>query len=380
MSKPGYQHLLTYQQLEEIYDLTNQFCKRFLPGRENLRLREQIIHAARSAKQCLVEGYEQESLKGYIKLTGVSRGSLKELLEDYKDFARNHQIGVWGKGDKRVREMLGERRKRKRGVQWILPFTPSDPLNPLYPINYLLNLVNMTTYLLDRQINSLKEKFVKEGGWTETMFKKRLVYRQKQKGFTLIEILIALTILVVVTGGLITIPVIRQAWKNKSKNHLDSQPKMLPTLQISLSPTPVGTPPDFLDWWSKPDNGNIEKDYPENDNQQGLEHDEGLLKILSPKEKAALENAIRQAQQVLQNIKVFNFSLPTTEDIKKGLNQINRQAPKQTPTLSQIDPKEIEEYFKQNPPAVPHKVKNLPPEAQEYYYRKYILKDPAFQY
>lgn len=202
MSKPGYQHLLTYQQLEEIYDLTNQFCKQFLPGRENLRLREQMIHAARSAKQCLVEGYEQESLKGYIKLTGVSRGSLKELLEDYKDFARNHQIEIWDKGDKRVKQMLNERKQRKNDSQWILPLTPFDPFNPLYSVNYLLNLVNMTTYLLDRQIDSLKEKFVKQGGWTENIFRQRLSYRQKQAGFGLIGVLIVLTVLIIIaTGG-----------------------------------------------------------------------------------------------------------------------------------------------------------------------------------
>lgn len=127
MTKPGYKYLLTYHQLEEIYDLTSQFCQCFLPGRENLRTREQMTHAARSAKQCLVEGYEQESLKGYIKLTGISKGSLKELLEDFKDFARNHQVKVWNKGDKRVKQMLAQRKKRKQGPKWILPlpFIPS---------------------------------------------------------------------------------------------------------------------------------------------------------------------------------------------------------------------------------------------------------------
>ena len=201
MSKPGYQYLLTYQQLEEIYDLANQFCQRFLPGRENLRTREQMVQAARSAKQCLVEGYEQESLKGYIKLTGVSRGSLKELLEDLKDFARNHKVEIWDKGDKRVKQMLTTRKERRKVTQWILPLTPFDPFNPLYPTNYLLNLVNMTTYLLDRQIDSLKEKFVKEGGWTEKIFRERLAYRQKQNAFTLIEILIALAIIILLTAG-----------------------------------------------------------------------------------------------------------------------------------------------------------------------------------
>lgn len=48
--------------------------------------------------------------------------------------------------------------------------------------------------------------------------------------------------------------------------------------------------------------------------------------------------------------------------------------------ISPFHPRPITNYLNQNPPAVPHEVKEFSPEAQEYYYRKYILKDPAFQY
>lgn len=56
---PAYENLLTYKQCEEIYDLTISFCYQFFPGRGNLRIREQMIHAARSAKQCIAEGVTQ---------------------------------------------------------------------------------------------------------------------------------------------------------------------------------------------------------------------------------------------------------------------------------------------------------------------------------
>lgn len=86
---PGYEDLLTFQQCEEIYDLTIEFCYKFLPGREFLRQRDQMVQAARSAKQCIAEGATQgTSLRGYIKMVGVSRGSLEELLLDFRDFAR----------------------------------------------------------------------------------------------------------------------------------------------------------------------------------------------------------------------------------------------------------------------------------------------------
>ncbi|MBL7150887.1 hypothetical protein ISS86_03075 [Candidatus Microgenomates bacterium] len=116
--------------------------------------------------------------------------------------------------------------------------------------------------------------------------------------------------------------------------------------------------------------------------------DEDLLKILPPKERSELESAIRQAQDVLKNIEVFNFTPPSIEDITKSLDQINKQTQeqiqknieKQQQEFQPIDPKKIEEYFNQNPPAVPQEGKEFSPAEKEYYYRKHILKDPACQY
>lgn len=68
----------------------------------------------------------------------------------------------------------------------------------------------MTTYLLNRQIDSLKEKLVKEGGWSENIFQHRLAQRNRQRGFTLIELLIVLAILIITAvGG-------KVMWENKT--------------------------------------------------------------------------------------------------------------------------------------------------------------------
>jgi len=179
---PGYENLLTYKQCEEIYDLTVEFCQRFLPGRELLRQRDQMIQAARSAKQCIAEGATQgTSLKGYIKMLGISRGSLEELLVDYRDFARIRDIPIWSKSDLRLKEMGKKVKKVKReSGKYKLPSNPSQPSNPSYPLNYMVDLITRTNYLLDRQKRSLEEKFVKEGGYSETLFRKRLSYRRQQ--------------------------------------------------------------------------------------------------------------------------------------------------------------------------------------------------------
>ena len=162
----GYENLLTYTQCEEIYDLTIEFCQKFLPGRELLRQREQMIQAARSAKQCIAEGATQKtSLKGYIKMLGISRGSLEELLKDYQDFTRLRNIAIWDKSDPRLKE-TGERVKRVKRETG-------------ETVNYLIDLIIRTNYLLDRQKNSLEEKFIKEGGYSEKLFKRRLAQRKQ---------------------------------------------------------------------------------------------------------------------------------------------------------------------------------------------------------
>ena len=147
-----------------------------------LRQRDQMNQAARSAKQCIAEGATQgTSLKGYIKMLGVSRGSLEELLEDYKDLARRWDIAIWDRNDLRLKEMVKKVKRLKIETgKFKLTSTPSSPSKPSYPLNYLIDLTTRTCYLLDKQKASLEKKFIEEGGYTETIFKKRLDYRRKQ--------------------------------------------------------------------------------------------------------------------------------------------------------------------------------------------------------
>ena len=168
----GYKYLKTYQLATVIYDLTVQFCDRYIDKRS--RTHDQMVQAARSGKQNIAEGHQETSLKGYIKLLGVSRASFVELLEDYLDFARQHKILVWPKDDPRIREL------REIRVIGDLnhPDTPELPNSPENSINLLLTLLYQETYLLQKQITALEQKFMTEGGYTENLFKKRLQHRQ----------------------------------------------------------------------------------------------------------------------------------------------------------------------------------------------------------
>lgn len=179
MSSAGYKYLLTYQYSCVIYDLTAEFCQKFLTGRELLRQRDQMTQAARSGKQNITEGYELQSLETYIKFLGIAKGSIKELQEDYEDFLRQHNLSIWLKDELRMREL---RDLRVVGEPFPhIPQIPHIPQDQELAANFLFMLCQRTTYLLDRQIVVLRDKFIKEGGFRENLFKERIKYKNKYK-------------------------------------------------------------------------------------------------------------------------------------------------------------------------------------------------------
>ena len=138
-----------------------------------------MTQAGRSGKQNIAEGSEFASLKGYIKLLGVAKGSLTELTEDYEDYLRQKNLQLWKKDDLRIIKMREMRVLRNKDGNLCLPHFPHCPHDAELAANLLLTLCKKTTFLLDRQIKSLEEKFVKEGGYTEKLFRKRLENRNK---------------------------------------------------------------------------------------------------------------------------------------------------------------------------------------------------------
>lgn len=88
----GYQKLKSYQSAEIVYDATLKFCERFVDRKS--RTVDQMVQAARSGKQNIAEGsmVSGTSKKLELKLVGVARASLEELLVDYQDFLRQHGL------------------------------------------------------------------------------------------------------------------------------------------------------------------------------------------------------------------------------------------------------------------------------------------------
>lgn len=177
----GYENLLVYRLSVTIHDLTVIFCKKFFHRVEHHRTIEQMIQAARSGKQNIVEGSLEKSAESNIKLTGVGRASFGELLEDYKDFLRQRNLPQWNKSDPRInrirnfKESVDTPTTLSNLTNWTnLDFKLSENF-----ANLMICLIFKENFLLDQLLRSQENKFVKEGGFRENLFKKRLAYRNR---------------------------------------------------------------------------------------------------------------------------------------------------------------------------------------------------------
>ena len=170
--------LYFYRKSDTIYQLTVEFCRRFLPAYGD-RTVDQMVQAARSGKQNIVEGSEdgQTSSEMEIKLMNVARGSLQELRSDYLDYLHTRHLNVWEKENprqQRLREFCHQHND----------YCDYEPLlgkmNDEEMANLALTLCHQTDKMMCSYIERLEERFVKEGGIKERMYAARTGYRQQQ--------------------------------------------------------------------------------------------------------------------------------------------------------------------------------------------------------
>ena len=174
----NYSKLLCYQKAVVIYDLTFHFCKRFIDIKD--RTHDQMIQAARSGKQNIVEGPADmaTSKESGLKLFNVARGSLLELLEDYKDYLRVRNMQLWEDNSDQARVMakLGvEQSDSKYFVE--LAESRTDEI----VANMVIVLIRQALSLITKYIDRVSENFSKEGGFRERMTQIRLNTRNKTK-------------------------------------------------------------------------------------------------------------------------------------------------------------------------------------------------------
>ncbi len=103
ISKGDYRNLIVFKKAECIYDITFYFAHRYL--KKGDRTIDQMIQAARSGKQNIIEGSSASvtSRETEIKLFNVAKASFEELLADYEDYLRVRKLAIWP--DEKVRKV-----------------------------------------------------------------------------------------------------------------------------------------------------------------------------------------------------------------------------------------------------------------------------------
>ncbi|MEK7158987.1 MAG: four helix bundle suffix domain-containing protein [Patescibacteria group bacterium] len=169
----GYKNLMSYKNAVIVHDLTVMFTEKYIDRFS--RTRDQMVQAARSGKQNIAEGSMASgtSKETEIKLVGVARASQEELLIDYQDFLRQHQLQLWGKDDLRVAEI----RKLTYATNRTSKTYETYMSAPESAANMMICLIHQTNYLLDRLLQALGRDFAKDGGLRERLFKARQNYR-----------------------------------------------------------------------------------------------------------------------------------------------------------------------------------------------------------
>jgi four helix bundle suffix protein len=172
----NYRKLLSYRKAEIVYDVTFEFCDRFLAKRD--RTIDQMIQAARSGKQNILEGSKasKTSSEVEIKLTNTARASLEELLDDYHDFLRARKLPLWDKNSREAQFV------RRLGANPDVTYAQYQEFCETRPAEVVANiaicLIHQTNYLLDQQIRRLERDFLNDGGFRERMTRARLQQRR----------------------------------------------------------------------------------------------------------------------------------------------------------------------------------------------------------
>ena len=174
----NWENMYFYQKADVIYQLSFAFCERFIHLYKD-RTRDQVIQAARSCKQNIVEGLADgvTSTEMQLKLINVARASLKELREDYEDYLKSRHLRFYAVGDERYDAMLGYCRHHNRLADYE-PFFTSWSDEEM--CNCALTLCHMTDKMLMSFLQKLEREFISEGGIKERMYRARTGYRQQQ--------------------------------------------------------------------------------------------------------------------------------------------------------------------------------------------------------
>ena len=175
-----YTELRFYQRSDVLYQLTQEFCKRYLPQYGD-RTVDQMVQAARSTKQNIAEGSSdgQTSTETELKLLGIARGSNKELMEDYQDYLKRKRLSEWYATKNPRFERMHEFCKYHSKYEDYREMLPK--MNDEELANMAICLCHQVDKAMTKYIERKDREFTTEGGIRERMTAARLDQRETQR-------------------------------------------------------------------------------------------------------------------------------------------------------------------------------------------------------
>lgn len=165
-----------YRKSVIICDVTEMFIRRAFT--QPNRTIDQMRQAARSCKQNIVEGCSDGTVSAEmcIKLLGVARGSVRELLEDYGDFLRQNDLETWTAGDPRTQTARAYCIKHDDPAEFVEKCrSRSDET----VANIMITQIRQIDSMLAKVLKKIEAEFIAEGGIKEAMS----AARRKQRGY-----------------------------------------------------------------------------------------------------------------------------------------------------------------------------------------------------
>ena len=158
--------------------MTYVFCERFLPQYGD-RTVDQMVQAARSGKQNIVEGSEdgKTSTRMELELLNVARSSAGELRQDYEDYLKSRRLRQWTPDDERFQPMQDFTKSHNRLSDYEPYFTQWTAEEMA---NVGLTLCFQVDTMMNKYMESLEKTFVTQGGIKERMHQARTGYREQQ--------------------------------------------------------------------------------------------------------------------------------------------------------------------------------------------------------
>lgn len=173
----NWNNLYFYKKADVLYLLTKYFTGKYLSRGD--RTIDQMVQAARSGKQNIVEGMSDgvSSVQMEIKLLNVARASIQELQEDYRDYLNARHLELWDVDNKRHSPLLEFCRTHNDQNDYI-------PLFNKYSDEELSNLAITLCRQVDKMmttwLDKLEKDFMENGGLSERMTAMRLGRRHTQ--------------------------------------------------------------------------------------------------------------------------------------------------------------------------------------------------------